>query len=131
MLYYESGWRFSSLFTRAAKTSARPKLRVVPPPAPEEREPEPVGAPVQAAPHSAEAADEQLEAKLDAVLGESVQIRSGKPHARRASDSFSGQRVVQEAPEMTSRVSRFMLQCGGLLVFNDTRRTWTPMRRRK
>ena len=45
----------------------RPKLRVVVPPV-EEETPEPVGAPVQAAPRPAEAADEQLEAKLDAVL---------------------------------------------------------------
>jgi membrane associated rhomboid family serine protease len=66
-LYYASGWRFTSLFARAPASTVRPKLRVVPPPV-EEREPEPVGAPVQAAPHPAEAADEQLEAKLDAVL---------------------------------------------------------------
>jgi hypothetical protein len=45
----------------------RPKLRVVVPPV-EEEAPEPVGASVQAAPRPAEAADEQLEAKLDAVL---------------------------------------------------------------
>jgi hypothetical protein len=37
-------------------------------PPPEEETPEPVGAPVPVAPKPAGAADEQLEAKLDAVL---------------------------------------------------------------
>jgi hypothetical protein len=61
--------QFSRLFTRGPRTSVRPKLRVLPAPAEaQEREPEPVGAPVQATPRPNEAADEQLEAKLDAVL---------------------------------------------------------------
>jgi len=72
LLYYQSGWRFSSIFVRAPKARVRPKLRIVAPPA-EERMPEPVGAPVEAAPKPAAKpasgpADEQLEAKLDAVL---------------------------------------------------------------
>lgn len=67
MLYYQSGFEFRKLFARRPKARVRPKLRVVVPPV-EEQQPEPVGAPVQAAPHPAEAADEQLEAKLDAVL---------------------------------------------------------------
>ena len=67
LLYYQSGVRFSKLFARRPRDRARPRLRVVPPPA-EEQTPEPVGAPVQAASKPAEAADEQLEAKLDAVL---------------------------------------------------------------
>jgi membrane associated rhomboid family serine protease len=67
LLYYQSGVEFSKLFKRSAKARARPKLRVVPTPA-SEPEPEPVGASVPAAPRPAEAADEQLEAKLDAVL---------------------------------------------------------------
>jgi membrane associated rhomboid family serine protease len=69
LLYHQSGWQFSKMFARGDRTRVRPKLRVVPPPVEErEREPEPVGAPVQAAPRPSEAADEQLEAKLDAVL---------------------------------------------------------------
>jgi membrane associated rhomboid family serine protease len=67
LLYFESGWQFSKAFVPAAKARARPKLRLAPPPA-DEREPEPVAAPVPAAPRAAEAADEQLEAKLDFVL---------------------------------------------------------------
>jgi membrane associated rhomboid family serine protease len=67
MLYYQSGFEFRKLFARRPKARVRPKLRVVVPPV-EEQQPEPVGAPVQAAPRPAEAADEQLEAKLDAVL---------------------------------------------------------------
>ncbi len=66
-LYYQTGFEFRRLFARRPR--ARPKLRVVPPPVDEEtREREPVGAQVQAAPRPSEAADEQLEAKLDAVL---------------------------------------------------------------
>jgi hypothetical protein len=68
-LYYQSGLQFSSLFKRSEKARVRPKLRVHLAPVEEEDEtPEPVGAPVEAAPRSAPAADEQLEAKLDAVL---------------------------------------------------------------
>ena len=67
-VYFQTGFQFTSLFTRSPKTRARPKLRIVPPP-PEERTPEPVGAPVEAASRPVAApADEQLEAKLDAVL---------------------------------------------------------------
>jgi membrane associated rhomboid family serine protease len=67
LLYYQSGVQFSKLFQRDPSRRVRPKLRVVPPPV-EEPEPQPVGAPVQAQSKPAEAADEQLEAKLDAVL---------------------------------------------------------------
>ena len=67
LLYYQSGFEFRRLFARRKKARVRPKLRVVVPPV-EEEAPEPVGASVQAAPRSGEAADEQLEAKLDAVL---------------------------------------------------------------
>jgi membrane associated rhomboid family serine protease len=67
LLYYQSGIEFSRLFVRRQKVRVRPKLRVVVPPA-EEQQPEPVGAPVQAPPRTAAAPDEQLEAKLDAVL---------------------------------------------------------------
>jgi len=63
-LYYRSDVRFTRLFVRPASTRVRPKLRVVVPPV--EEEPQPVGAPVEASP--ANAPDEQLEAKLDAVL---------------------------------------------------------------
>ncbi|MCI0705235.1 MAG: rhomboid family intramembrane serine protease [Planctomycetia bacterium] len=69
LVYFQTGWQFSRLFTRGTKTRVRPKLRVTPPPVEEEEEePEPVGAPVEAASRPTEAADEQLEAKLDAVL---------------------------------------------------------------
>jgi membrane associated rhomboid family serine protease len=73
LLYFQSGWKLSGIFTRSPRPRARPKLRVVPPPA-EERTPEPVGAQVEAAgkptakPATGGPADEQLEAKLDAVL---------------------------------------------------------------
>jgi membrane associated rhomboid family serine protease len=72
LLYYQSGWRFSTLFARSPRTRARPKLRVVSVPE-EERTPQPVGAPVEVAARPAAnpaggPADEQLEAKLDAVL---------------------------------------------------------------
>lgn len=67
LLYYQSGWQFSRLFARTPKARVRPRLRIATPP-PEERTPEPVGAPVETAPRPAAAADEQLEAKLDAVL---------------------------------------------------------------
>lgn len=66
LLYYQSGIRFSGLFKRRPKARVRPKLRVVVPV--EEEKPEPVGASVQAAAPPPKAADEQLEAKLDAVL---------------------------------------------------------------
>jgi membrane associated rhomboid family serine protease len=67
LLYYQSGFEFRRIFARRPKQRVRPKLRVVVPPV-EEEAPEPVGASVQTAPRPAEAADEQLEAKLDAVL---------------------------------------------------------------
>ncbi len=44
MLYFQTGIQFSKLFARTPKTRARPRLRVVPPPADEP--PEPVGAAV-------------------------------------------------------------------------------------
>lgn len=67
LLYYQTGWRFTRLFARKPGARVRPRLRVVVPSADEEREP--VGAPVEAAPpRPAEAADEQFEAKVDAVL---------------------------------------------------------------
>lgn len=67
LLYYQSGFEFRRLFARRERTRVRPKLRVVVPPA-EEVSKEPVAASVPTAPHPAEATDEQLEAKLDAVL---------------------------------------------------------------
>ena len=67
LVYYQSGWQFSRLFARPPRVRARPKLRIAAPP-PEEQTPEPVGAPVEAPLKPAAAADEQLEAKLDAVL---------------------------------------------------------------
>lgn len=67
LLYFQSGVQFSKLFARGEAPRARPRLRVIPPPAAEEP-PEPVGAAVEAAPRPARPADEQLEAKLDAVL---------------------------------------------------------------
>jgi membrane associated rhomboid family serine protease len=70
LLYFQTGIRFGRVFDRRPRTRVRPKLRVVVPPV-EEDVPEPVGAPVnKAAPPlpPAGAADEQLEAKLDAVL---------------------------------------------------------------
>lgn len=66
-LYYQTDVRFGALFTRAPRTRARPRLRVIPPPVDER--PVPVGAVVAPpARPSAAPADEQLEAKLDAVL---------------------------------------------------------------
>ena len=59
----------SRVFDRKPQTRVRPKLRVVVPPV-EEEVAEPVGAPVNKAappPAGGGAADEQLEAKLDAV----------------------------------------------------------------
>lgn len=67
LLYFRTGIEFRRIFSRKSRPRARPRLRVVPPPTEEERA-EPVGASVPAAPRPAEAADEQLEAKLDAVL---------------------------------------------------------------
>ncbi len=67
-LYYRTGIQFTSIFKREPRPRARPKLRVVEPPPEEDRTPEPVGAPVEAPPRTASAPDEQLEAKLDAVL---------------------------------------------------------------
>ena len=69
LLYFQTGVRLSRVFDRSMKTRARPKLRLVAPPVEKER-PEPVGAAVAVAPPPRPAAptDEQLEAKLDAVL---------------------------------------------------------------
>lgn len=66
-LYYQTGFEFRRVFARKSRPRARPRLRVVPPPTDDPRA-EPVGAPVPAAPRPAEVADEQLEARLDAVL---------------------------------------------------------------
>jgi membrane associated rhomboid family serine protease len=67
-LYFKTGIRFSAFLKRGEQTHVRPKLRVHSPPLEEEGDvPEPVGASVEA-PRPAGAADEQLEAKLDAVL---------------------------------------------------------------
>jgi hypothetical protein len=67
LLYFESGVRLSGVFVRPRAAAVRPQLRVVPPVT--ELDPEPVGASVPApAARSGEAPDEQLEAKLDAVL---------------------------------------------------------------
>lgn len=65
-LYFQTGVRFSKLFDRSARPRARPQLRVISAP-PEERA-EPVAAAVEAAPRPGKPADEQLEAKLDAIL---------------------------------------------------------------
>jgi membrane associated rhomboid family serine protease len=71
-IYYQTGIRFAGLFSRSRRPAARrarPALRVVPPPEPEEPEtPEPVGAAVENQPRPKEAADENLEAKVDQVL---------------------------------------------------------------
>lgn len=67
LLYFQTGFEFRRVFARKSRPRARPRLRVVPPPSAEESR-EPVGAPVPAAPAPAAAPDEQLEAKLDAVL---------------------------------------------------------------
>ncbi|VTR96498.1 rhomboid family protein : Putative membrane protein OS=Singulisphaera acidiphila (strain ATCC BAA-1392 / DSM 18658 / VKM B-2454 / MOB10) GN=Sinac_5094 PE=4 SV=1: Rhomboid [Gemmata massiliana] len=64
LIYFQSGVRFSNLFAASPKTRARPKLRVIAPPV--EDAPAPVAAVVEAPPRRP--ADEQLEAKLDAVL---------------------------------------------------------------
>lgn len=66
LLYYQSGIQFSRLFARTAVPRVRPKLRVHTPP--EQQVPEPVGVPAEPAARPAKPADEQLEAKLDAVL---------------------------------------------------------------
>lgn len=66
-LYFQTGVRFSRMFDRSARPRARPQLRVIAAPPPEERA-EPVGAAVEAAPRPSKPADEQLEAKLDAIL---------------------------------------------------------------
>ncbi len=65
MLYFQTGVRFGRVLDRTPKTRVRPKLRLVPPP---EESPVPVGAAVTAAPRASAPTDEQLEAKLDAVL---------------------------------------------------------------
>lgn len=66
-LYYQSGIRFTAIFPRREAARVRPRLRVHAPPV-EPDEPAPVGAPVEARPRAERAPDEQLEAKLDAVL---------------------------------------------------------------
>lgn len=63
LLYYQTGIEFGKLFARDPRARARPRLRVVAPP---EEAPEPVAAAVEAP--RAGKADEQLEAKLDAIL---------------------------------------------------------------
>jgi membrane associated rhomboid family serine protease len=70
LLYYQLELNLSAVFVRSKRARARPRLRVIPAPVREEREPEPVGAPVHAPPPAAPSkpADEQLEAKVDAVL---------------------------------------------------------------
>jgi hypothetical protein len=96
-LYFQAGWRISSIFARGSVPRARPKLRIVPAPV-EEREPDPVGVPVPAVPRPAEAADEQLEAKLDAVLEKVSKYGQGsltpeeREILRRASDLFKNRR---------------------------------------
>jgi membrane associated rhomboid family serine protease len=68
LLYYQSGVQFTAIFRRRESSHVRPKLRVHTPPVEEEEAREPVTASVEAPPRSGAAADEQLEAKLDAVL---------------------------------------------------------------
>jgi membrane associated rhomboid family serine protease len=67
-LYFQSGIRFGELVRREPRRSRRvkPRLRVVPPPEPEELR-EPVGAAVESHPRPKEGG-EDLEAKVDAVL---------------------------------------------------------------
>jgi membrane associated rhomboid family serine protease len=74
-LYYVSGVELAGAFRRSPRPRARPKLRVVPPPSEESSEAVTVAVPsapppsAASAPSSARApADEQLEAKLNAVL---------------------------------------------------------------
>lgn len=69
-LYYKTGIQFGAMFRRRESTRVQPRLRVHAPPVEEEyeRPREPVGAPVEAPPRPAKAPDEQLEAKLDAIL---------------------------------------------------------------
>jgi membrane associated rhomboid family serine protease len=69
-LYYKSGIQFSAIFRRQAITRVRPKLRVHSPPVEEEveRTSKPVAAPVETPPPPTGSRDEQLEAKLDAIL---------------------------------------------------------------
>ncbi|MBP3956380.1 rhomboid family intramembrane serine protease [Gemmata sp. G18] len=66
LLYFQSGVQFSHLFAGAPKTRARPRLRVIVPPI--EEPSESVSAAVEAPAPRTGAPDEQLEAKLDAVL---------------------------------------------------------------
>jgi membrane associated rhomboid family serine protease len=67
-LYFQSGLRFTALLPRRREAArVRPRLRVHAPPV-EPEEAEPVGATVEAPEKPAKASDEQLEAKLDAVL---------------------------------------------------------------
>jgi membrane associated rhomboid family serine protease len=69
LLYFVMDWEFRRMFMRRAAKRARPKLRVLVPPVEDEREArEPVGAAVERPKPSGAPADEQLEAKLDAVL---------------------------------------------------------------
>ena len=92
LLYYQSGIRLSSLFTRSPKTRARPRLRVIP--APSDERPEPVGAAVAPAPRAVSApADEQLEAKLDAVL---AKVSKHGPESLTAEE----REILQKASEL-------------------------------
>ena len=64
LLYFQSGWRFTRLFARGPAMRVRPRLRVIAPP---DDTPQPVGASVEAA-RPEKPADEQFEARVDAVL---------------------------------------------------------------
>ncbi len=72
VVYYQTGIRFGALFQRSPRTAerrarTRPTLRVDPA-EPDEDPPTPVGAAVESQPRPKEAADEQLEARVDQVL---------------------------------------------------------------
>ena len=69
LIYFQSGVRLTRVFDRAGRTHVRPKLRVVPAPD-EDQDQAPVAAAVATAhlPLASAPSDEQLEAKLDAVL---------------------------------------------------------------
>jgi membrane associated rhomboid family serine protease len=67
-IYYQTGIRFTLIFSRSphAARRVRPRLRVIPPPKREDVR-EPVGAAVESGPRPKEAREE-LDAKVDAVL---------------------------------------------------------------
>jgi hypothetical protein len=70
LIYYQSHFRFSSLFFRVPRSvarKARPTLRILPV-EPEGDTDEPVGAAVESQQQPKESAEEHLEAKLDRVL---------------------------------------------------------------